>query len=63
MGQVISMFEYASIREAPKLTALHPAYDEDVLGGSIDRAALVRKHVVEALDIYKRRVQAQSLGS
>jgi hypothetical protein len=49
-------FEYALLLETPPPTPLHPAYAEDVESRGIDRAALVRKHTVEAIRSFRERV-------
>ncbi len=52
-------FEYASLLETPAPTPLHPAYAEDLQSRGIDRAALVRRHTVEAIERLKEKVGAQ----
>lgn len=49
-------FEYASLMETPAPTPLHPAYAEDLESRGIDRAALVRKYTVEAIQGFRNRV-------
>jgi hypothetical protein len=49
-------YEYTNLMETPPPTPEHPAYEEDVQGRGIDRAALVRKHTPEAVRLFKERV-------
>lgn len=49
-------FEYASLMETPAPTPSHPAYAEDLESRGIDRAALVRKYTVEAIQSFRSRV-------
>ena len=48
--------EYASLMETPAPTPLHPAYAEDLESRGIDRAALVRKYTIEAIQSFRNRV-------
>ena len=52
-----STYEYAALLETPAPTAAHPCHGEDALSKGIDRAALVRKHMLEAIGLLKEKVR------
>lgn len=49
-------YEYTNLMETPTPTPDHPAYEEDVQGRGVDRAALVRKHTLEAIRLFKETI-------
>jgi hypothetical protein len=53
-------FDYAALLETPPPTPAHPAYQEDLQARGIDRAALVRKHTIEAIKLFKEKLARQS---
>ncbi|HOI95548.1 MAG TPA: hypothetical protein PK250_12655 [Syntrophobacter fumaroxidans] len=53
-------YEYSSAFEVPEPTPTHPAYEEDLQSRGMDRPALVRKFIPEALRLFKERVKRES---
>ncbi len=53
-------YDYPALLEAPEPTPAHPAYEEDRRSRGVDRAALVRKHIQEAIRQLTERVQKQA---
>jgi hypothetical protein len=52
-------YEYSSIMETPPPTLDHPAHGEDLQSRGIDRAALVRKHTVEAVRLFREKTERE----
>ncbi|HOV85012.1 MAG TPA: hypothetical protein PLM79_01530 [Syntrophobacteraceae bacterium] len=53
-------YEYAAQLEAPVPASTHPAYEEDRQSRGIDRPALVRKYIAQAIRLFKERVPLES---
>ncbi len=50
-------YEYASLVETPEPARAHPAFEEDMRSGGIDRPALVRKHTPRAIELFREKVR------
>lgn len=53
-------YDYAALLEAPEPTPAHPYYEEDRQSRGVDRAALVRKPVLDAIRQFKEKVQLET---
>jgi hypothetical protein len=53
-------YDYAALLETPEPTSAHPAYEENRQSRGIDRAALVRQHIPEAIRKFEERVRGES---
>lgn len=54
--------DYRAMLETPAPTPEHPAYEEDARGRGVDRSALVRRHIPDALKGFKERVLEGAAG-
>lgn len=53
-------YDYAALLEAPEPTPAHPYYEEDQQSRGVDRAALMRKPVLDAIRQFKEKVQLET---
>jgi hypothetical protein len=53
-------YDYGGLLEAPEPKPAHPAYDEDMRTGGIDRAALVRRSFPEAIRLFKAKLEGRT---
>lgn len=53
---------YRAMLDTPAPTPDHPAYEEDAKGRGADRAALVRRHIPDALNRFRERVIEDAAG-